>query len=84
MYCSEDDEKSLTSRELDVLTCIQKGLSNSEIAKKLCVTVSTVKAHISSLLQKFHAKNRIELLLMLLGEKDINNKFIEKQILKIK
>lgn len=79
-----EQEKSLTSRELDVLNCIHEGLTNPEISKKLCITISTVKAHISSLLQKVDAKNRIELLLMIVGERDIKNKYIKKQIMSIK
>ena len=79
-----EQEKPLTSRELDVLNCIHEGLTNPEISKQLCITISTVKAHISSLLQKVDAKNRIELLLMIVGEKDIKNKYIKKQIMSIK
>lgn len=79
-----EQEKPLTARELEVLNCIHEGLTNPEIAKKLCITISTVKAHISSLLQKVNAKNRIELLLMIVGEKDIKNKDIKKQIMSTK
>ncbi len=79
-----EQEKSLTVRELEVLNCIHEGLTNPEISQKLCITISTVKAHISSLLQKVNAKNRIELLLMILGEKDIKNKHIKKQIMSTK
>ena len=79
-----EQEKSLTVRELEVVNCIHEGLTNPEISQKLCITISTVKAHISSLLQKVNAKNRIELLLMILGEKDIKNKHIKKQIMSTK
>ena len=79
-----EQEKSLTVRELEVLNCIHEGLTNPEISQKLCITISTVKAHISSLLQKVDAKNRIELLLMIVGERDIKNKYIKKQIMSIK
>lgn len=79
-----EQEKPLTIRELEVLNCIHQGLTNPEISQKLCITISTVKAHISSLLQKIDAKNRIELLLMVVGEKDIKNKYIKKQVMSLK
>ena len=79
MNCYSEEEKLLTDRELEVLNCIYKGYSNPEISKLLNITISTVKAHTSSIFQKFHAKNRIELLLMLVGEKNISNKFLKKQ-----
>lgn len=75
------EDKTLSVRELEVAKCIYKGLSNPEIARKLCISVSTVKAHISSILQKINAKNRIELLLMLVGEKNIENEQLKKQII---
>ncbi len=74
------EDKCLSVRELEVLECIRKGLSNPQIASELCITISTVKAHISSILQKINAKNRIELLLMLVGEKNISNEYIKEQI----
>jgi len=78
MYCEED--KPLTERELEVLVCIHKGLSNPQIARQLCISVSTVKAHISSIFHKLHAKSRIDVLLMLVGEKSIQNADIKNQI----
>ena len=50
----------LSSRELEVLRFLVKGLSNPEIAKKLLVSESTIKAHVSSILRKLSVKNRIE------------------------
>lgn len=78
-YNTEED-KLLSERELDVLKRIHEGLSNPQIARALCISTSTVKAHISSVLQKLNAKNRIEVLLMLVGEKDIENEQIRNQI----
>lgn len=74
------EDRLLSERELEVLNCLRKGLSNPEIAKLLFITTSTVKAHISSLLQKLNAKNRIDALLMIVGEKEITNKLIATQI----
>jgi DNA-binding NarL/FixJ family response regulator len=79
MYCLKDD-KLLTKRELEVLVCLYKGYTNPKIADRLCITISTVKAHISNILRKMGAERRIDILLMLVGEKNIKNKDIKKQI----
>lgn len=50
----------LTSRELDVLTLLVQGHSNPEIAEELVVSRSTVKFHVSSILQKLEVKSRTE------------------------
>lgn len=50
--------KSLTARETQVLRFIGKGFSNPEIAKTLCITLSTAKAHVSSVLAKLKVDNR--------------------------
>lgn len=52
-------EFALTAREIDVLFLIEKGLSNEEISRKLHISVSTVKTHISSIFQKLSTKNRV-------------------------
>lgn len=80
MYKVEQD-KLLTERELEVLVCIYKGFSNSKISGELCITISTVKAHISNILHKMGAKSRIDVLLMLIGQKDIKNKDVKQQII---
>lgn len=79
MYSSEE-EKLLTEREIEVLICLHKGLSNPEIARQLSISVSTVKAHISNIFQKLHANSRFDVLLMLVGEKTIVNEDIKQQI----
>ncbi len=48
---------SLTLREKEVLRCILNGSTNKEIAKDLCVSISTVKAHRSSLMKKLGVNN---------------------------
>lgn len=79
-YYNIDSNELLTNRELEVLKCVNDGLTNPQISRKLCITISTVKAHISSLLKKLIAKNRVEILLMLVGKKDIKNIKIRNQI----
>ncbi len=50
----------LTDRELEVLALIVEGLNNSEIAKRLVITISTAKAHVHSILQKLYVSNRTQ------------------------
>jgi len=62
---SEDDSaaqgiRSLTTRELEVLRLVMRGLQNKEIANELVVTERTVKFHVSSILMKLGAGNRTE------------------------
>ncbi|WP_326641735.1 response regulator transcription factor [Nonomuraea fuscirosea] len=51
----------ITPREREVLTLIGRGLSNTELAEHLHLTVGTVKTHISRLLAKLHARDRAQL-----------------------
>ena len=43
-----------------MLTKVALGLSNSEIASELYITLSTVKTHIARLMTKLGARNRIQ------------------------
>jgi DNA-binding CsgD family transcriptional regulator len=53
-------ELGISKREYEVLCEISAGLSNQEIAKRLFLSESTIKTHISSLLLKLNAKRRTE------------------------
>ena len=50
----------LTEREMEVVKYIIHGFTNKQIAEKLFISHSTAKAHVSSILEKTGAKNRLE------------------------
>jgi DNA-binding NarL/FixJ family response regulator len=56
--------EGLTERELQVLSLVAKGLSNSEIASRIYVTPATAKTHVSRLLMKLAARDRAQLIVI--------------------
>lgn len=50
----------LTPRELEVLHLVAERLSNKEIAKKLCLSLYTVKNHVHNILEKLQVEDRHE------------------------
>ena len=55
-----DSQINLTAREKQVLALISEGYSNSEIAKKLEVSVNTTKTHVCNILQKLSVNDRTQ------------------------
>ena len=55
-------EDPLSERELEVLTLLATGKTNSEVAGDLFVSVGTVKSHTGNIYRKLGAKNRAEAL----------------------
>jgi DNA-binding NarL/FixJ family response regulator len=55
--------EEITGREREVLTLVGLGLSNSEIASHLHVSLSTAKTHIGRLLMKLGARDRAQLVI---------------------
>jgi DNA-binding NarL/FixJ family response regulator len=53
----------LTPREREVLVAIARGLSNTEIAERLHLSVPTVKTHIGRILAKLGARDRAQLVI---------------------
>jgi DNA-binding NarL/FixJ family response regulator len=50
----------LTERELDVFRSIVRGLSNAEIGRELYISDTTVKTHITHILQKLNLRDRVQ------------------------
>ena len=55
-------ETKLTPREIEILSFLEQGLSNKEIAEKGFVSVETVKYHIKNIYLKLHVSSRAELI----------------------
>jgi NarL family two-component system response regulator LiaR len=53
-------EEPLTSRETSVLNLLAKGRTNQQIASELCIAEATVRTHVSHILDKLGASNRVE------------------------
>ena len=50
----------LTEREVDVFRLIAQGLSNAEIGEQLYISDTTVKTHITHILQKLNLRDRVQ------------------------
>lgn len=57
----------LSAREQEVLGLVAQGYSNRDIGERLCVTESTVRAHLHHILEKLHLSNRVQAATFALG-----------------
>jgi len=62
-------ELGLTARQGQVLAMMLKGLPNKRIALNLSLSEQTVKEHVTGILERLGARNRIEVITMLRGKK---------------
>ncbi len=52
--------RGLSEREMDVLHCLAKGKTTSQVSKDLFISENTVKTHVRHILEKLEASNRAE------------------------
>ena len=55
---ADGERESLTAREVEVLRLIAEGLSNADVARRLWISVPTVKYHLSRIYEKVGVANR--------------------------
>ncbi len=60
----EQDWQQLTPREREIATLIGSGLNNDEIARQLCISKSTVKNHITKILQRLSLRDRTQVAIL--------------------
>ena len=53
--------KTLTKREKEIIKLVVEGLTNKEIADKLCISIRTVDSHKNNIMQKLNLKSSVEL-----------------------
>lgn len=72
-FKEKNNKSELTDREKDILNLVGEGMSNTEIAKKLYISVGTVKNYISSLYSKLEVDDRSKLTLYAIKEASKNS-----------
>ena len=56
--------RTLTGREMDVFRLIALGFSNAEIGRKLFISDTTVKTHVTRVLQKLEVRDRAQVIVL--------------------
>lgn len=58
---SNDPVANLSARESEILHLLHKGKPNKEIAHELCISIETVRKHVSHIYRKLGVNNRVEM-----------------------
>ncbi|HEY1930917.1 MAG TPA: response regulator transcription factor [Acetobacteraceae bacterium] len=59
-FRAAEDTPALTPREVEILTLVGQGLTNKAVARKLGISVHTVKFHLEAMFAKLEANSRAE------------------------
>jgi DNA-binding CsgD family transcriptional regulator len=59
-FAAAPEESPLTPRETEILTLVARGLSNKAVARRLNISVHTVKFHLEALFARLGVTNRAE------------------------
>jgi NarL family two-component system response regulator LiaR len=71
MQILQNTEKAcdpLTPREMEILFNVAKGLSNQQIADRLCISYKTVSTHLYKVFWKLDVQNRMQAVLYCIYE----------------
>jgi DNA-binding CsgD family transcriptional regulator len=60
---ADQPRQKLTSREYDILSALNEGLTNKAIAQRLNIKTNTVKTHLGKLFDKLGVSSRLELVM---------------------
>jgi DNA-binding CsgD family transcriptional regulator/tetratricopeptide (TPR) repeat protein len=71
---TKENAAGLTTRQMEVLSLMNEGCTNSEIAARLFISSKTVDHHVSAILAKLDAHNRVEAVSVALQSNLINPK----------
>jgi DNA-binding NarL/FixJ family response regulator len=63
-----DAAPMLSARELEVVACLARGLTNREIADELYLSVHTVRNHLQRICRRLGARSRLEVVVMAAGQ----------------
>ncbi len=70
----------VSNREREVIELLSEGLTQKEVADRLCIAPKTVEVHIRNLFERFEVKNTTELVVKYLRYKNANREDIEDSI----
>jgi DNA-binding CsgD family transcriptional regulator len=71
---TQENPAGLTARQMEVLSCMSEGCTNTEIAERLFISSKTVDHHVSAILAKLDAHTRAEAVSVALQSNLINPK----------